>query len=154
MADGYTVASAVSDAEFAAVCTALGAPEIADDPRWAKLADRMRNAAELGPTMRELALNTTVADFVRRAEEADAPGAPVLKLHEVPDDAQIRHNGVFVERNHPVAGRMREPRPAPRFSATPAEMGAPTAIMGQHSDDVVWEAGFDPDELRAANIIA
>jgi formyl-CoA transferase len=61
---------------------------------------------------------------------------------------------VFVERAHPVAGMMREPRPAPRFSATPAELGVPAATMGQHSDDVVWEAGFDPDELRAARVIA
>jgi crotonobetainyl-CoA:carnitine CoA-transferase CaiB-like acyl-CoA transferase len=148
------VASAVSDAEFAAVCIALGAPEVAEDPRFAKLADRMRNAAELGPTLRDLALKTKVADFVQRAEEADAPAAPVLKLHEVPDDAQVRHNRVFVERHHPVAGLMREPRPAPRFSATPADVSAAPAMMGQHSDDVVWEAGFDPDELRAANIIA
>jgi crotonobetainyl-CoA:carnitine CoA-transferase CaiB-like acyl-CoA transferase len=154
MADGFTVSSAVSDAEFAAVCLALGAPEVADDPRFAKLADRMRNAAELGPLLKDVALRAKVDEFVARAEAADAPAAPVLKLHEVPEDRQVQHNEVFVERNHPVAGRMREPRPAPRFSTTPAGPGIPAAMMGQHSDDVVWEAGFDPDELRAANIIA
>jgi crotonobetainyl-CoA:carnitine CoA-transferase CaiB-like acyl-CoA transferase len=154
MADGFTVAAGVSDVEFAAVCQSLGAPELADDPRFARLADRMRNTTELIPLMRSAARQTTVAEFVRRADESGAPGAPVLRLDEVPHDAQVRHNEVFVERHHPVAGTMREPRPAPRFSVTPAGLGIPAAVMGEHSDDVVWEAGFDPDELRAAKIIA
>lgn len=154
MADGYTVASAVSDHEFQGLCHALGAPELADDPRFAKLADRGRHLAELGPLLREAASRTQVTDFVRRAEEHQAPGAPVLALDEVPLDPQVVHNGVFVERHHPVAGRMREPRPAPRFSVTPAAPGRPAPEMGQHSDDVVWEAGLDPDALRAARVIA
>jgi crotonobetainyl-CoA:carnitine CoA-transferase CaiB-like acyl-CoA transferase len=154
MADGYTVAAGVSDAEFAAICTSLGVPEVAEDPRFARLVDRSKNVTALVPIMREAAGQTSVADFVERADATGAPAAPVLRLEEVPEDPQVRHNAVFVERTHPVAGRMREPRPAPRFSATPADVGIPAAAMGQHSDDVVWEAGFDADELRATRVIA
>jgi crotonobetainyl-CoA:carnitine CoA-transferase CaiB-like acyl-CoA transferase len=154
MADGYTVAAGVSDTEFRGVCHALGVPELADDPRFEKLVDRIRNAAELLPAMRDAALATTVDDFVRRAEEHDAPGAPVLALAAVPADVQVVHNEVFVERRHPVAGMMREPRPAPRFSATPAGPGRPAAMMGEHSDEVVTEFGLDAAALRDAKVIA
>jgi crotonobetainyl-CoA:carnitine CoA-transferase CaiB-like acyl-CoA transferase len=154
MADGYTVASAVTDTEFRGLCHAFGRPDLAEDPRFAKLVDRMHHAAELGPAILEAAQATTVADFVRRAEEHDAPGAPVLQLDEVPHDPQVVHNQVFVERRHPVAGTMREPRPAPRFSATPVAPGRPAAMMGEHSDEVVAELGLDPAALRDARIIA
>jgi crotonobetainyl-CoA:carnitine CoA-transferase CaiB-like acyl-CoA transferase len=154
MADGYTVASAVTDHEFAGLCAAMGVPEMAEDPRFAKLVDRMRHLAELGPLMREAAARTSVADFVRGAEEHQAPGAPVLALGQVPDDPQVRHNEVFVERRHPVAGRIREPRPAPRFGATPAAPGAPAALMGQHTDEIVTELGLDAVTLRATGVIA
>jgi crotonobetainyl-CoA:carnitine CoA-transferase CaiB-like acyl-CoA transferase len=66
----------------------------------------------------------------------------------------VVHNQVFVERRHPVAGTMREPRPAPRFSATPVAPGRPAAMMGEHSDEVVAELGLDPAALRDARIIA
>jgi len=154
LADGYAAASAVTDVEFKALCAALGRPEVGDDDRFAKLMDRMRNGPELAPILREAALATTVADFVERAERFDAPGAPVLTLDQVPADEQVRHNNVFVERHHPVAGRIREPRPAPRFRETPATPGRTDPMMGEHSDAVVAEAGLDATALRAANVIA
>ncbi|HEX9260248.1 MAG TPA: CoA transferase [Acidimicrobiales bacterium] len=154
LADGYAAASAVTDVEFKALCASLGRPEVGDDPRFARLVDRMHNASQLGPVLVDAALATKVADFVERAERFDAPGAPVLTLDQVSDDAQVRHNAVFAERHHPVAGRVLEPRPAPRFRATPASPGRPAPMMGQHSDEVVTEAGLDAAALRAANIIS
>ena len=63
------------------------------------------------------------------------------------------HNEVFVERDHPAAGRLREPRPAPRFSATPASVGRHAPRFGEHSDEIVTELGLDPAVLRAAGVI-
>jgi crotonobetainyl-CoA:carnitine CoA-transferase CaiB-like acyl-CoA transferase len=58
-----------------------------------------------------------------------------------------------VERDHPVAGRVREPRPAARFSHTPSRVGDPAPMAGQHSDEIVTELGLDPAALRAAGVI-
>ena len=97
------------------------------------------------------ALETTVADFLRRSRRARrARRRPSTPLDDLPDDPQVAHNEVFVEREHPDAGPMREPRPAPRFSATPQEAGAPAPTSGEHSDEIVAELGFDAAALRAA----
>ena len=91
--------------------------------------------------------------FLAAAFRHDVPAAPILGLDDLPLDEQVVHNEVFVEREHPQAGRMREPRPAPRFSATPAAVGRTAPVMGEHSDEIVAELGHDPGVLRAAGVI-
>jgi alpha-methylacyl-CoA racemase len=59
-----------------------------------------------------------------------------------------------VTRDHPLAGTIREPRPAARFSATPAQVGAPAPAAGEHSDAIVTELGLDAASLRVAGVIA
>jgi crotonobetainyl-CoA:carnitine CoA-transferase CaiB-like acyl-CoA transferase len=153
LADGFASAGAVSDAEFRGLCAALGRPEIPDDPRFATLTDRSRNLVELVAIMRESAKSTTVADFLDAAAEHDVPASKINTVAELPSDPQVVHNGTFVEREHPVAGMLREARPAPVFSSTPAEVSAPAPMFGQHSDEIVRQLGLDPAALRAAGAI-
>ena len=153
LADGFVSAGAVTDAEFRGMCAAFGRPEIADDPRFSNALVRTQHMAELVATMRDMAMSTTVEEFLAGAEEHDVPASKINSLHEIHDDPQVVHNQVFVERDHPMAGRIREPRPAPRFSHTPAAVSAPAPRFGEHSDEIATELGFDPAELRAAGVI-
>jgi crotonobetainyl-CoA:carnitine CoA-transferase CaiB-like acyl-CoA transferase len=153
MQDGFVVASAISDSEFGGYVRALGHPELAADPRFATLPDRMRNLDVLVAELRQVTADASVDAFLEAAVAHDVPVAPILGLDDLPTDPQVARNEVFVERHHPQAGRMREPRPAARFSATPAEPGAPAPVMGQHSDEIVAELGLDAAELRAAGVI-
>lgn len=153
LADGFVSAGAVSDAEFRGLCAALGHPEMADDERFATALSRTANAGALVALMTQYAAETTLEDFVRRAEEHDVPASKIVHLHELPDDPQVKHNEVFVERVHPQAGRMREPRPAPRMSATPPRVGDVAPTYGQHTDEIVAGLGLDPAALRAAGAI-
>lgn len=151
--DGFIIATAISDAEFAGFVRALGQPELAEDPRFATLPDRMQHLTELIAAVGEATSGASVDAFLDAAIEHDVPVAPVLGLDDLPLDPQVARNEVFVERHHPQAGRMRETRPAARFSATPAQPGVPAPAMGEHSDEIVAELGLDPAELRAAGII-
>lgn len=153
LADGFVSASAVSDAEFRGLCAAFGHPEMGTDPRFATTADRMRHVGDMLTLFREYASATPVATFLERAEEHDVPASAILGMKDLPDDPQVRHNAVFVEREHPKAGRTREPRPAARFSATPQRPGGFAPLYGEHSDAIVAELGLDPAALRAAGVI-
>lgn len=86
-------------------------------------AARAQNLGDLIPIMRQLCETITVGEFLAGAETHDVPASKINTIHELPTDAQVMHNEVFVERDHPAAGQLREPRPAPRFSATPASVG-------------------------------
>ena len=154
LADGYCSGSAVTDAEFKGWCTALGHPEVADDPRFATVVNRLTNATEMVELLKGYALGTSVEDFLRLAAEHDVPASAINSVDTLPDDPQVLHNEVFIEREHPVAGPMREPRPAARFSGTPQAAGAPAPTYGEHSDEIVGALGLDAAALRAAGVIA
>jgi crotonobetainyl-CoA:carnitine CoA-transferase CaiB-like acyl-CoA transferase len=154
LADGYCTGAAVSDAEFRGWCAALGRPELADDPRFATMLDRSAHLTHLVVIMTELAAHTPMADFLARAEEHDVPASAVNTLDTLPHDAQVVHNEVFTVREHPLAGPLREPRQAARFSTTSQELGGPAPAFGEHSDEVVTELGLDAVALRAAGVIA
>ena len=151
--DGYCASSAVSDVEFKGLWAALGRPDLADDPRFSTAAARSQNAGELVKTMKELSSKTKLADFLRVAEEHDLPASPVNSIADLPNDAQIKNNKIFVERTHPVMGKVREVRPAARFSDTELRVSAPAPMRGEHSDDIVREIGLDPAALREAGAI-
>ena len=154
LADGHAAVSTVTDSEFAGLCAAFGRPEVGNDPRFATLAARMQNIAELVVMMRDHAAATTLEHFLAGADEHDVPASRVNTLAELPADPQVIHNDVFVERTHPQAGTLREPRPAPRFSATPAVVSAHAPAYGQHSNEIVTELGLDAADLRTRGIIA
>jgi crotonobetainyl-CoA:carnitine CoA-transferase CaiB-like acyl-CoA transferase len=151
--DGFAAIAVVSDSEFRGLCHAYGRPELADDERFDTMAGRTLNASELVPLMTELSAQQLAEDFVKRAQSFDVPAASVVTLADLPQQPQIMNNEVFLEREHPVAGRIREPRPAARFSSTPAQAGGMAPTPGQHSDEVVAEVGLDAAALRTAGVI-
>ncbi len=154
LADGFAAAAAVTDSEFIGLCNALGRPDIAEDERFKDTLSRMANLDSMAPLLLEAAANTKLADFEQRIAEHDVPGSKITTLDELPEHPQVVHNEVFVERDHPQAGRIREPRPAARMSATPQQVSGHAPALGQHSDEVVAALGLDASQLREAGVIA
>jgi len=154
LADGFASAGAVSDAEFAGLCAAYGRPEMAEDPRFADTLSRMANANAMVAELAEAAALCSLDDFVVRSEEHDVPASKINTLDDLPSDPQVVNNEVFVEREHPIAGRIREPRPAARMHGTPQRVGRVAPTHGEHTLEVIAELGLDPEALRAAGAIS
>jgi crotonobetainyl-CoA:carnitine CoA-transferase CaiB-like acyl-CoA transferase len=153
LADGFAAASPVTDSEFRGLCAALGRPEIADDPRFGDVMSRMANSTAMVELLVDAAAACTVEEFAARAVEHDVPASAITTLEAIHDDPQVIHNSVFVEREHPLAGRLREPRAAARLSSTPQRVGHHAPAFGQHTDEIIEALGLDPAELRAAGVV-
>ncbi len=153
LTDGHVAVSAVTDSEFKGLFAAYGRPELGDDPRFNSAMARMQNLGDLIPLMRDFAERTSVDEFMQGAEVHDVPASRVNSLDDLPTDPQVVHNEIFVERQHPMAGTIREPRPAPRFSVTPAVVGSPAPRFGEHSDEIAAGLGFDAAALRSSGVI-
>ncbi len=99
----------------------------------------------------------TTAEWLELLRAADIWCGPVYGYADLVEDEQIKHNGTFVEYDHPTEGHVKTPGFPIRFSKTPStvERGAP--VVGQHSRDVLREAGFNDatiEQLLAKGAVA
>jgi crotonobetainyl-CoA:carnitine CoA-transferase CaiB-like acyl-CoA transferase len=91
--DGYITMIALSDDEFRATCRAIGRPEIAEDPRFRTIMDRMQNAKVMTDMISEVVAGYATAEITARLEAEDVPHAKVLKREEVLTNEQVLVNG-------------------------------------------------------------
>ena len=78
------------------------------------------------------------------------PVGPVHTLEAMVDDPQILHNESYIDREHPTAGVIRQPRVPARFDKTPAEPGRLPPLYGEHTDEILGELGLDQGRARKA----
>jgi crotonobetainyl-CoA:carnitine CoA-transferase CaiB-like acyl-CoA transferase len=156
-ADGHLIYFAVTDAESHGLFRALGRPEWCEDPRFRDLLSRIQNRVALEGLIRDEFRKWPTHEILERLAGESLPAAPVLSLEEVIADRQVRHNEILIERDHPTAGRIRQPRPPARFDRTPAEAGRLAPLPGEHTDEILGELGLGPEErqrLRKAGVVA
>jgi crotonobetainyl-CoA:carnitine CoA-transferase CaiB-like acyl-CoA transferase len=142
--DGWAVATPTANSDFFGMCRAFGVDGY-DDPRVASPTMRQRNpdvSRALVQRCHDVATTMTTAEGMARMEAERVPCGVVLSPAELVDDPHARAVGLFVEDVHPVAGRIRQPRPAARFSGTPAAPGAPAPSIGADTDAVLTELGL------------
>jgi crotonobetainyl-CoA:carnitine CoA-transferase CaiB-like acyl-CoA transferase len=151
--DGYVTAGAVSDAEWQGMCRALERPQWLEDARFRTAQDRVVNVRERLALTAEVLATRSSAEWLARLDAEGVPCAPVLERHEVFEHEQARINETVGEYEHPVAGRIRQPRPAARFDRTPAGIQRPAPVLGEHSREIVTELGLDADALAGAGVI-
>lgn len=147
--DGYITVGSVSDSEWQGLCGVLGKPEWIDDPRFKTPGKRAANAAERITLVAEILATGQSQDWLDRLDAADVPCAPVLRRGEVMNNPQVVNNRMIEEFDQPMLGRVRQPRPAARFDATPARIGGPAPAIGEHTDSILAELGFSAQEIAA-----
>jgi alpha-methylacyl-CoA racemase len=139
-ADGRHVSIAALEPKFfAELARRLGL-----DERFVKRQYDRRLWPELRAVLTDTLRSRSRADWCAALEGSDACFAPVLSMDEAPQHAHATARGAFIEIDGVV-----QPAPAPRFDRTPAAAPRPAPRTGEHTQDILLDAGFSADEIAA-----
>lgn len=146
-ADGYISAAVQTNREWAALTRALERPDWLEDERFKSPALRQKHINERLQLIQDVLMTRPASEWLARLTAEGVPCAPVLSRSEVIRHPQVQENGIVVETDHPVAGPLRQARPAARFSATPAAIRRGAPGLGEHTNEVLQELGYSAAEI-------
>ena len=142
----YISVSAMSNKQWQALCPAVGHPEWLDDERFKTPALRDKNANERLEMTQQALLARPAVEWLEVLDEAGVPCSPVLKRKEMINHPVVTANELIYESDHPVAGRIRQTRPAARFSESSPELQRGAPLHGEHNSELLSEIGISEAE--------
>jgi len=146
-ADGHINIAASRQTMYRRLCTALGAPELVDDPRFKTIHDRSKNRKQLNAELDRVLVKKTSAEWIEALNTAGVPSGPIYDVRQVFEDPQIRHLGMAQTVRHPERGEMKVQGLPAVLSRTPGAIRRPAPTHGQHTDEILRELGYTPEEI-------
>ena len=148
-ADGWINLGIANDALWRRYCDAIARPDLRDDPRFATAPERVRHRAELIPIVEALTRERTVDEWTDLLGAAGIPCGRIRNVAEVCTNPQLTERGKVVERPHPTAGAVKMIGQPIELDDTPARIRSAPPLLGEHTDDVLREAGYEDGEILA-----
>ncbi len=155
-ADGYINVGVGGEGQWKSFCKAVGRGDLADHPDYANAKQRFRNRPSLMGLLGDLFRTQSTEHWLARLESEGVPAGPIYTMDEVFSDPQVEHLGMAVPIHHHARGDIRLIAQPLVMSRTPPTVQTPVPEPGEHTDEVLAEAGFSPDDiarLRAARIV-
>jgi|TARA_Y100000310_G_scaffold192952_2_gene192894 crotonobetainyl-CoA:carnitine CoA-transferase CaiB-like acyl-CoA transferase len=148
--DGYVCTMPVQADEWQGLFRALDLPNLIEEERFRT--EEGLDMELLQATLNEAYARFTTEELLPRLEENQVPFATVNSRDEVIDDPQVVAMQSLWEFEHPVAGEIRQARPPGRFSETPAGIFRCSPEHGEHTREVLEEAGYSGEEISAMRV--
>lgn len=146
--DGYISVAVVADKDWQGLSKAVDRPDFLQDARFSNAALREENKDARTRLTQEALLSFTSQELITRLEAQDVPCAPVLTRREMIRHPQIESNQTLLTLDHPVAGKLRQARQPAQFSVTPVQTPNPAPGLGEHTREVLEEAGFNKVKIN------
>jgi crotonobetainyl-CoA:carnitine CoA-transferase CaiB-like acyl-CoA transferase len=143
--DGWLSTMLVYEPDFQALCGHLGV-SLHEDERFKTFPRRVRNREELRNELDAILADHTTESLCEFLDENDTPGAAVNEVGKVHEDPQVVHENLLFEIDHPVVGRMRQPRPAAPFAEVDT-FNKPAPALGEHNAEILEAAGVAGDDI-------
>jgi crotonobetainyl-CoA:carnitine CoA-transferase CaiB-like acyl-CoA transferase len=148
-ADDYLVIGGIGEDRWPGLCRATGLERLKDDERFKNHFVRYANMDELHGLLAEVLLTKSNAEWLERLRAEDLIYAPVMTYEQIRDDPQVRANDYVVTIDNPATGPIDVTGLPINFSETPVEIASSAPELGQQTEEVLLELGFDWDEISA-----
>lgn len=145
--DGYLCVLPYTDRNWQDMFVIAGREDLKDDPRFVDLATRTRHSAEIYALLEEMVALKTTAEWEEALNAAAIPVQRVNTKEDLLSDAQLEATGFWQFADHPSEGRIRLSDPPVRFSKSPSTIRRLQPRLGEHSREILAEAGYTEAEI-------
>jgi crotonobetainyl-CoA:carnitine CoA-transferase CaiB-like acyl-CoA transferase len=145
--DGEIVVAVGSERQWPRFCEAIGAADLAADPRFATNGDRVTARAALRPLIADRLAARSTSDWLQVLTAADVPCGAVADILTAFASPEARARSMLVEVEHPALGVLRQAGIPIEFELTPGAVRTAPPLLGEHADEVLQELGLGPDEV-------
>ena len=147
--DGHINIAATGDAIYKRFCAAMGREDWLTDPRYDTPGNRSRNRAAMNAEIEAITRTRTSAQWIAAFNEAGVPAGYIYAIDEVFEDPQVKHLGMAAPAKHPKLGDIELVAQPIKLSDAPFEVRSATPELGEHTDEVLAEAGYDAEQVAA-----
>ncbi|MDH4147865.1 MAG: CoA transferase [Acidimicrobiia bacterium] len=148
--DGWAMVYPIANAgHWHRALDALGLQALEHDERFDAVNKRSANMAPINAALAAKIATYTTEQIVELMDSVDVPVAPVNTREQLLADPHVRARGIIEEMDHPTAGRIRMARSAALFSRTPSTLRRHAPTHGEHTDEILAEAGRSPEQIAA-----
>lgn len=144
--DDCIVLAVVNGKHWRILCGVLGLERLVEDSRFNSNKARVENSAELRDLVSEVLATRSTEHWIRTFDGAGIPAGQVYDYRQVCEDEQIRHNQMVLGFDHPIAGTVRTQGVPFWLDAAKNAGPAPSPTLGQHTREVLVEAGCSPTD--------
>ncbi len=145
--DGHVVMMVVEDTQFEAICRVLEREDLIDDPRCVDLVTRLAHGPELFSILANELKKRTTTEVVERSRRLGAPLAPANSIGEFLSDPQVQSSNIMWRTEDTVIGPMQLLGNPVRFHSTPTSLRRRPPQLGEHSDEILNEIGYDAEQI-------
>jgi formyl-CoA transferase len=147
-ADGHINIAASGGALYVRMCNAIGAPDLIDHEDYRSASARYRHRDALNAEIEERTVHKTSAEWIDLLNDAGVPCGPINYIDETLNDPQVKHLGIARPVEHPTLGSIEVVGQAVNLERTPQPPTMrPTPEIGEHTDEVLAEAGYSEAEI-------
>jgi crotonobetainyl-CoA:carnitine CoA-transferase CaiB-like acyl-CoA transferase len=149
-ADGHLCVLIYNDRQWQRFLQAIGQPErFVEDRRFASQAERSRHIHDIYGFVGEVMRTRTTREWIELLDRIDVPNQVPNSIEDLLDDPQLLASGLLSEQEHPTEGRLRVLGAPVRFAETVPAQLAPAPTLGEHSVQLLREAGLTEAQLDA-----
>ena len=135
--DGQMVIAVGNDNQFKAFCHVLNKPELANDERFLTNPDRVKYREVITTLIQEVMVTRPTAYWQEKCNANNIPCGPIQNLEEVVNDPQLQSRNMFVEKDHPVAGKINMVGSPLKLSRTPVSIKHYPPEVGEHNEEIL-----------------
>lgn len=148
-ADRHFVLGAANQKLWGLLCQVLDRPDLVDDERFANNAGRMAHREALVTELEATLSQRRADEWIAALLDAGVPAAPIFSYAEALSSEQAVARNMVMEMEHPVEGTIRQLGFPVKLHGTPQQLRYPPPLLGQHTEQIMREAGWDAEKIAA-----